>query len=85
MRKLSKDYERALDALVDEIYEAALYDHDWSWGDLAAHAGLSYSTIVKLGERTTRLPQLRTIYHLAKAVGMDVAVIKQRLKMRKVA
>ena len=85
MRKLSKDYERALDALVDEIYEAALDNHDWSWGDLAAHAGLSYSTICKLGDRTTRLPQLRTIYHLAKAVGMDVAVIKQRLRMRKVA
>jgi DNA-binding XRE family transcriptional regulator len=85
MRKLARDYERALDALVDEIYEKALEDYDWTWGDLAAHAGLSYSTIVKLGERTTRLPQLRTIYHLAKAVGMDVAVVKHRLRVRKVA
>jgi len=83
MRKLSKDYERALDALVDEIYQTALDDHDWTWGDLASHAGLAYSTIVKLGERTTRLPQLRTIYHLAKAVGMDVAVVRQRLRIRK--
>ena len=83
MRHLSQDYERALDALVDNIFDAATYDHDWTWQALASEAGIATSTVNRLGNRITRLPQLRTIYRLAKAVGMDVAIVKKQLRVRK--
>lgn len=81
-RKLSRDYQDRLDALVDQIFEEATYRLDWSWNDLADEAGMCRSTVTRLGNRETRLPQLHTMYRLAKAVGMDVSMVKAKMKLR---
>lgn len=85
MIEVSQDYLRALNRLVDDIFSVATYEKDWTWGRLAKEAGVAYTTVCRLGERETRLPQLRSIYRLAKAVGMDLQVVKHELKMRKAA
>lgn len=71
-------YERELNRLVDEIYEEACNVRGWKWQKLADKAGLSYQTIRRLGNRETRLPQLRTVILLVKAVGMSIQLIPKR-------
>lgn len=83
--QLNEDYIEALDAIIDDLFSAATYNCDWTWNQFAVKSGLAYSTICRLGERKTRLPQLRTICRMATAVGMDVRVIKRRLRVRKAA
>lgn len=83
--QLNEDYIEALDAIIDDLFNAATYDCDWTWNHFAVEAGLAYSTVANLGDRKTRLPQLRTIFRMATAVGMDVRVIKRRLRVRKAA
>lgn len=82
MRKLSRDYEDRLDALVDQVFEEATYRLDWDWNDLADESGVSRSAVARLGNRITRLPQLHTMYRLAKAVGMDVSFVQKKMKLR---
>ena len=77
---LPRDYEDRLDALVDEMFDLA-YER-YTWGQFAEAAGVSHDTVARLGNRETRVPQLRTIYLLAKALGMDVGLVKTRLKVR---
>ena len=80
-RDRDAEYETRLDDLVDELFnEASRY---WTWPELAHEAGLAYSTVYNLGERVTRLPQLRTVYRLADALGMDVQVVKRRLAVKR--
>lgn len=79
MRRLSTRYERFLDDLVDEIYERAA--EKWTWSEFARAAGICYGTVARMGERKTRLPQLRTIYLMAEALGMDVGLIQKKARM----
>jgi DNA-binding phage protein len=72
---IERDYAVELNSLVDQIYQRAADVHDWSWAALAYQAGLSYSTVLKLGNYETRLPHLRTVYKLAKAVGLRVTLV----------
>lgn len=71
-------YERFLTKLTDQLFDAA-YMEGLTWIGFAKRAGLAYTTVYNLGMRITRYPQLRTIYKLAKAVGMDVKIIKEKV------
>jgi hypothetical protein len=71
-------YERFLEKITDEMFDEA-YRQGLTWIGLAHRAGLAESTVYKLGMRITRFPQLRTFFLLAKAVRMNVRVIRKEL------
>jgi DNA-binding phage protein len=70
-------YEQFLDQVVDDIFNEA--SKRYTWQQLADKAGVSHTTVYRLGMRITRLPQLRTIFLLAKAAGLDVKLLKKKL------
>ena len=72
-------YERFLTMMTDQIFEEAVNRFDWTWDELADHAGVARSTVYRLGTRFTRYPQLRTFFLLAKAVRMNVRLIRKEL------
>ncbi len=65
---MDKLYFKSLDALIDRLFEEA-FRRKLSRADIARQAGLSETTVRKLIERKTILPQLRTVELLAYAVG----------------
>jgi len=75
-----KWYFDQLDLILDELFEEAVDQGYESWTDLcrATQAvdgkGLCYSTIVNLGERWTKRPQLRTVLIIAAALGKSVVL-----------
>ena len=71
-------YERFLVKVTDEIFEAAVME-GLTWIGLAKRAGLAESTVYNLGNRVTRFPQLRTFFLLAKAVRMNVRLLRKEL------
>ena len=71
-------YDEYLNQTVDQIYQRAT-DIGWTWNELAQMAGVHPSTVYKLGMRITRLPQLRTMFLLARAVNMNLPTIKKML------
>lgn len=71
---LERKYAKYLHNIVDEIFEVAATDKDWTWSKLAHVAGLSYSTVLKLGNRQTRYPRHMSVWKLAKAVGLSYEV-----------
>lgn len=73
------EYELYLNKVVDVIFKQAA--RSWTWPELARRAGVSNTTVTKLGNRTTRFPQLRTVFLLAAAVNMDLPAIKRSLKL----
>ncbi len=75
-------YERYLERLIDEVFDAA--STKWTWRELAKQAGVCYSTVYKLGTYKTKLPQLRTAYLLCKAVGIEMpSVLRSKLRVAK--
>lgn len=74
-RDTDKDYFKELNILLDRIYHIATHDHHWTWGHLASEAGISPETVIKLGDRITKFPHLRTVMRLAAAVGLDVKLV----------
>lgn len=76
-------YYQQLDKILDKLFSIAVHE-EFSWVDLANSSGLSYQTIVRLGERITKRPQYRTVLLLAKTVGRTVA-LKQSRGITKVA
>jgi len=74
-RDTDNDYFKQLNSLLDSIFHIATHDHHWTWGKLAGEAGISPETVIKLGDRITKFPHLRTVMRLAEAVGMNVKLI----------
>jgi hypothetical protein len=77
-QKLRSDLERKyasyLHNIIDDIFEVATNEKDWTWSKLSYMAGLSYSTVLKLGNRQTRYPRHMSVWKLAKAVGLRYEV-----------
>jgi DNA-binding XRE family transcriptional regulator len=71
-------YERELDVLLDQIFE----EWDKSWEDLADKADLAMSTIYNIGNRVTRIPQFKTVWKLARAIGFQLQLTRVQ-KLRK--
>lgn len=74
--------QREINQLMDDIYNDAVDLLDMSWSDLAKRAGLSYSTVYRLGERITLNPQIKTVLRLAGAVGRKVT-LERRIPVRR--
>lgn len=72
------EYETYLNQVVDTVYKKAA--EVWTWQELAQMAGVSYSTVYRLGMRETRFPLLRTVFLLARAVNMDLPTIRRNLR-----
>lgn len=75
-------YEQYLNQVVDVLFNKAAENYTWEeWAD---KAGLNQRTVYNLGMRETRFPQLRTVFSLAKAIGIELPNINRR-SYRKVA
>lgn len=83
---MRNDYEVYLNMLVDKIFAKGAKIWDWEYNtelkQWANEAKLHHMTIWKLGTRETKLPQLLTIYKLAKSVGMSLNLDTVKLKKR---
>lgn len=75
-KKQEREYFRRLHLLVDQIFERATSEFDWSWTELAKKAGLTYRTVKRLGDRETLWPRLFTVHQLARAVKMEVEIVE---------
>ena len=75
-------YFRDLHRIIDAVYQEAADSYDWTWGQLADYANLSYATVAKLGDRETRWPRFQTIYKLCKAVGWDLVQVQPKKKRK---
>lgn len=74
-------YERKLDQILDEIF--AYFTTDMPYETIARLSKLSVSTVWRIDQRITRLPRFKTIYALARAAGMELAVkVVKQLKLR---
>lgn len=74
-RKMDAHYEKALNRIVDKLFELAKAKQ-WTWEQMAEESGLSRTTIYALGARETRWPQYRTVELLAKALGGRMDYVK---------
>jgi len=74
-------YEDYLNTFIDEVFTKA--SKRWTWNELAKYAGVSKTTVYRLGTYQTKRPQLRTAFLLSQAVGMEMPAIhtKHRLKI----
>jgi hypothetical protein len=71
-------YERFLVRMTDEIFDRA-YTEGLTWIGLSRKSGLAKATVYNLGNRVTRFPQLRTFFLLAKAVGMNITLLRKEV------
>lgn len=76
-------YFTKLNLLLDQIFSIATSKRKWTWGQLASQAGIAAHTVIRLGERETQYPHLRTVLRLADAVGLDVKLVPISVPMSK--
>jgi hypothetical protein len=76
-------YFKDLHKIVDRVFAEAANSYEWTWSQLAFHAGLGYSTVANLGDRQTRWPRFSTIWRLCKAVGWDLSIRTESKNQRK--
>jgi DNA-binding XRE family transcriptional regulator len=73
-------YEKYLEQLIDEVFEKASVE--WTWREFASQAGVSYTTVYRLGTYKTKLPQLRTAYLLCRACGIELpSILRKNLRI----
>jgi hypothetical protein len=73
---------RALHKILDQVYNAS-DDLGWNWHDLAEQSGLHKNTVWLHGHRMINYPQFRTVFLLAKAVGLELMVAALQKKAKK--
>ena len=73
--RMEKAYLKQLHSIVDDIFNTATHNLDWTWTRLANEAHVSVVTVFNLGERITKFPRFRTVLALAQAVGMDLQIV----------
>lgn len=76
-----RTYKQRLKELVDDIY----LHWEGSWWGFAKEAGLSYTTVCRLGRYDTKRPHLRTILKLAEAARMKIVFDFRQLPSKKIA
>lgn len=88
MKNLPKEYVNYLNTMVDDIYGEAAKKWDWKtaaelqvW---ANEAKLHPTTVWNLGTGKTKIPQLLTVWKLARSVGWSLQ-LSGKLKLRKSA
>lgn len=77
--KLTTAYVNYLHQVIDVLFDRA-DELDITWVDWAKKAGVSPTTVYRLGERETRLPQLRSIYLLASAIDCELPSVIRQVK-----
>jgi hypothetical protein len=89
MTKIEREFAKRWHALTDEIFEAAASiwgkETDNVWRTLASAADLSYETVRRLGDRETRFPHLFTIDKMAHAIGGEIVVKVNNLRIKQLA
>jgi DNA-binding phage protein len=78
------EFKKALDQVRKDIFEAAFDPNICAMGtinELADKAGLAWATVERLyrSKDGTKNPGLRTIFCLAKAVKMDIKLVREGL------
>jgi hypothetical protein len=75
-------YNQYLNRVIDDLFKEAA--KKWTWTEWAEEAGVCYTTVFRLGTRKTKRPQLRTVFLLAKSLGINLPNVINN-KLRKVA
>lgn len=79
-------FQSCLYRIKDEIFSLA-FDIDicgfTTINSLADSANLSHATVKRLYEGDTKEPRLSTIFKLAKAIKMDLGLLKEELGIKK--
>lgn len=78
---MSIGYERELNRIIDDCYSRS-GKLGMTWRDLADAAGLHPRTIYRLGNRITKLPRFETVWKIAKAVGMELALVQRKARRK---
>lgn len=71
-----RSYESVLDLFLDRIFAASV-QQGLTLVQLSEKAKLCVTTVDRIDRRDTKLPRLRTIFQLARAVGMEVSLVQQ--------
>lgn len=89
IRKLSATQERALNRIVDKLYQEA-YNRGVTWERLAERSDVGLQTIVKLGLYQTKFPQFKTVEGIAQALGGSLqfsegkfSLLRRKMKRKK--
>lgn len=80
-RKFDGHYFKALNILVDKLFDAAA-KRKWTWEQIAEESGLASTTIHNLGARITKHPQYRTVELLARSLGGKIDFVKGQVGKR---
>lgn len=73
-------YKQFLNHVVDKVFSKA-ETQQITWNNLAKKAKLCPQTVQNLGTRKTKLPQLRTVYQLCGAVGIEIQLVGRRMRI----
>jgi hypothetical protein len=73
---ITRQYEEKLQDVLDDIYTKA-QQLKMPLRAIAKKSGLCYQTVRRHSRFESRLPQMRTIFNLASAVGLDVRIVRQ--------
>lgn len=77
-------YYQDLHKILDDVFQEAATEMNWTWCQLASNAGLAYQTVANLGDRKTKFPQFRTVQLMVRAVGWELMTkqVKSNKKIR---
>jgi hypothetical protein len=77
------DYYFVLDRILDDVFAWA-DRYGINWAGMARLSGLSYTTVMRLGNRRTVFPSFRTVLLLSKGLGFNLDRALNRPDVRRV-
>jgi DNA-binding phage protein len=77
----TSEYEMRLDRLLDVIFQRMARQGLTEW-QLSRLAVLHYETVHKINYRLTRLPRLKTVMALARALGLELSLDLREVRRR---
>jgi hypothetical protein len=75
--KVNRGYVSAINEVLDQIFEKS-DDMSMPMKKMAKKSGVNYKTVRMINNRTTKCPWFRTVYLLARSVGMELNLSKQK-------
>jgi transcriptional regulator with XRE-family HTH domain len=75
-RRNHKIYYDGLNEILDHVFDEAELTNNFTVKQLAEKAGLGMATVYNLRNRYTEYPQFRTVFLLARAVGLKMEILQ---------
>ncbi len=78
-QKLQREFETDLNNIVDDLFVLAT-KKQWTLFHFSKEANVAVQTVDRLYNRETVQPQLRTVWKLAKALGVEIKLVGNSIK-----